>query len=148
MRVRKFIRGENFYFQMLDNDGLILLNSQAYTSKSDRNNGVDSVNKNLHNLDRYANITADGKSYFILKAGNNQEIARSRAFDNLDELEKVKRSLYKGSRGGASQKSDVSQQTDGGEAYGTDGSSDDYKPLDFYQDNRSGLANGFDNFYQ
>jgi len=146
MRVRKFIRGENFYFQLLDNEGLVLLNSQSYSSKSDRNNGVDSVEKNLQNRDRYANITEDGKSYFILKAGNNQEIARSRAFDNADELEKVKRSLYERSQGGSSQKSDVSKQADGGEAYGTDGKSDDYKPLGFYKDNRSGSANGFDIF--
>jgi len=146
MKLRKFIRGESFYFQMIDNDGNVLLNSQAYSSKSDRDNGVDSVKKNLRDKDRYADITEDGQSYFILKAGNNQEIARSRAFNDADELQKVKRSLYEKNQEGSSQKSDISPQPDGGEAYGTDGNSDDYKPLGFYQNNRSGNAHGFDSF--
>jgi uncharacterized protein YegP (UPF0339 family) len=68
-----------FYFAMVDAKGNVLLRSEAYTTESARNNGIESVNRNRDNEARYSTIQdeADGLWYTILKAGNHQEIARS-----------------------------------------------------------------------
>ena len=84
MRVRLYKKTKDklSYFQFLSDDGQAVLNSQGYTDKEARNNGVRSVVSNADNDARYERQSADGKHYFILKAGNGQEIARSVTYDN------------------------------------------------------------------
>lgn len=76
-----------FYFHFNDANGLPLLFSEGYTTATKRDNGQQSVIKNAEHLHRFHHLKdAKSKPFFVLKAGNSQEIARSRAFDSDDEL--------------------------------------------------------------
>ncbi len=74
----------HWYFAAITNKGNVQLRSEAYTTESARDNGIESVMKNRNVEERYKVIQdeADGKWYIILKAGNHQEIARSCAYDS------------------------------------------------------------------
>ena len=67
--------GKHYFAWMVDGD--VYMRSQGYTSEAGRDNGIESVKKNRDNEERYANLEDGGEEYVILKAGNNQEIARS-----------------------------------------------------------------------
>jgi uncharacterized protein YegP (UPF0339 family) len=72
-----------WYFGVVTNRGRVVLRSEAYTTESARDNGIDSVIRNRDIEARYSVVQeADGKWYVILKAGNHQEIARSCAYDS------------------------------------------------------------------
>ncbi|HHM21505.1 MAG TPA: DUF1508 domain-containing protein, partial [Bacteroidetes bacterium] len=89
MRVRlyKKTKDNQSYFQFIGDDDQVVLNSQGYAGKEDRNNGVRSVVANAGNPDRYERHTANGKHYFTIKAANGQEIARSVQYDNEADME-------------------------------------------------------------
>lgn len=58
-----------------------ILSSEGYSSKSACQNGMESVRKNGAIQDRYEIRTAaNGKVYFVLKAGNNQIIGSSQMY--------------------------------------------------------------------
>ena len=67
----------SWYFAVVTNRGRVVLRSEGYASESARDNGIDSVNRNRDNEDRYSLMETEGIWYIILKAGNHQEIARS-----------------------------------------------------------------------
>lgn len=78
----KFSHDNQHYFTY-NKDGKVYFISQSYTSTDGRDNGINSVKKNMNNEARYSKAkTKSGKHYFSLKAGNNQEIARSRYFES------------------------------------------------------------------
>ncbi len=68
-----------YYFCYVGKDGKVLLRSEGYTTAKARDNGIESVKKNAPMEERWTKGTElDGKyHYYALKAGNNQEIARS-----------------------------------------------------------------------
>jgi uncharacterized protein YegP (UPF0339 family) len=76
-----------WYFAVVTNKGRVLLRSEAYTTESARDNGIESVNRNRDIRERYSIAEEDGKWYVILKAGNHQEIARSCAYDSGADAE-------------------------------------------------------------
>ncbi len=65
-----------YYFAMVDGDE-VLLRSEGYKSESDRDNGIESVIRNRDIEERYSIVSVHGIFFAILKASNNQEIARS-----------------------------------------------------------------------
>ncbi len=75
------------FFRFLDEEGKDVLFSQKYASTKSRDNGMESVKINSGNADRYRRVEENGKFYFILKAANHQEIARSRKYSNELEME-------------------------------------------------------------
>ena len=77
------------YFHFNDDDGRALLYSQGYSSTKSRDNGVLSVIKNSATRDRYEAKEDDGRYYFILRAGNRQEIARSRSFASAADRDRM-----------------------------------------------------------
>lgn len=79
-----FTHGGQHYFAMVDGHAGVILRSEAYTSPSARDNGIESVLRNRDNEDRYEIVQdpADNQWYVCLKAGNHQEIARSCGFDD------------------------------------------------------------------
>ncbi|MFK7979165.1 MAG: DUF1508 domain-containing protein, partial [Saprospiraceae bacterium] len=157
MRVRVFRREGNnqYYFQFLRDDGQVILNSEGYTTETARDNGVQSVINNAGNADRYEAHSNDGGGfYFILKAGNGQEIGRSVTF----RKEKSRNSAITLMQGEA-----ASVEGGGGagittaaatattvqkvvEPYKASGNEDNYKPLNFYETRITGVDNGFDSF--
>jgi uncharacterized protein YegP (UPF0339 family) len=72
------------YFAAVTNKGRVTLRSEAYTTEAARDNGIESVMKNRDLEERYKVVQdeADGLWYVVLRAGNNQEIARSCPYDS------------------------------------------------------------------
>jgi hypothetical protein len=65
-----------------------LLYSQAYKKAKERDTGMASVLKNIVITEHYERkMDAAKKPYFVLRAGNKIEIARSRNFDNAQDME-------------------------------------------------------------
>ncbi len=75
------------YFHFNDASGKAILYSQGYGNVAGRENGIRSVIKNAYLDSRYQRGEQEGQHYFILKAGNNQEIARSPWFGSAAEME-------------------------------------------------------------
>jgi uncharacterized protein YegP (UPF0339 family) len=85
-------KGEDgrFYFHFNDQSGTALLFSQAYMKTAERDVGIKSVQKNAVIKARYETINEGDKHYFVLRAGNNFAIGRSRFFKNKTEMEAQK----------------------------------------------------------
>lgn len=74
-------KSEKFHFRLKAGNGEIILASQAYSSKSAAHNGIESVQKNSADDERYERLTAkDGSPYFNLKAANQQIIGHSEMY--------------------------------------------------------------------
>lgn len=71
-----------YYFALVGSTGDVLLRSEGYTTESARNNGIESVNRNRDIEEHYRVVEENGEWFICLRAGNNQEIARSCAFDS------------------------------------------------------------------
>jgi uncharacterized protein YegP (UPF0339 family) len=70
-----------YYFHLKANNGEIVLQSQSYAAKASATAGIASVKANGVLAARYeVRAAADGKSYFVLKAGNGAIIGRSEAY--------------------------------------------------------------------
>lgn len=75
--LKKSVDGQ-FYFSLRAADGLSVLRSETYTTLASARNGIESVRKNAGTESRYAfEKSANGKSYFNLKAANGQIIGSS-----------------------------------------------------------------------
>lgn len=70
-----------FHFNLKAGNGQIILSSEMYESKSACENGIESIKKNAGETARYDRRTSSGGDpYFVLKAGNGQEIGRSETY--------------------------------------------------------------------
>ncbi|MEL6132172.1 MAG: DUF1508 domain-containing protein, partial [Bacteroidota bacterium] len=74
-----------YFFHFNDPDGQALLYSEGYTTDKSRDNGIRSVIKNSFLDERFTTEEDEKGRYFTLKAGNHQEIARSRYFSTEEE---------------------------------------------------------------
>ena len=95
----KFQAGDLHYFTY-NGGGDVILFSQGYTAEAGRDNGIESVTKNSKIEKRYNTHSEDGKFYFTLKAGNHQEIGRSRDYDSEADM-KAAMGLMMAAGGGA-----------------------------------------------
>lgn len=78
--IKKSANGK-FHFNLKAGNGQIILSSEMYESKSACENGIESIKKNAGNEARFERReTKTGDPYFILKAGNGQEIGRSEVY--------------------------------------------------------------------
>ena len=69
------------YFSLVAGNGQAILQSEGYKSSKSCANGIDSVRKNSQDKNKFECKTArNGRTYFILKAGNGQEIGRSQMY--------------------------------------------------------------------
>lgn len=67
-----------YHFNLKAGNGQVILSSELYESKSAALNGIESMKKNGGDPARYeTKVNSKGEPYFILKAGNGQEIGRS-----------------------------------------------------------------------
>ena len=141
----KFQDGDMHYFTY-NLGGKVVLISQAYMSESSRDNGVQSVTKNMNIAERYKTATHEnGKYFFGLRAGNNQEIATSRWFDGESDRDNTVANLLGGGKAAESTTNESAKvvpttKDAGGVNY------KDYKPLAFYKSNIGGEEFGFDAF--
>lgn len=74
-------KSEQYFFNLLAENGKIILVSEMYETKASAQNGIESVKKNASEDGRYNRLTAkDGSPYFTLKAGNHQVIGQSQMY--------------------------------------------------------------------
>ena len=72
-----------FHFNLKAGNGQIILSSEMYESRGACENGIESIKKNAGNEARFEKrASAKGDPYFILKAGNGQEIGRSEMYSS------------------------------------------------------------------
>ncbi|MEL6923181.1 MAG: YegP family protein, partial [Bacteroidota bacterium] len=87
----RFFRADRkeYYFSYNGNGPKTLLRSEGYTQEKARENGINSVIKNAPLDERWGTATAlnDKYHYYYLRAGNNQEIARSCYYDNAAAMQ-------------------------------------------------------------
>lgn len=77
-----------FYFNLKSGNGQIILSSEMYETRGAAENGIESVKANAPNDDRYNRRTsAKGEPYFVLKAGNGQEIGKSEMYSSVGAME-------------------------------------------------------------
>lgn len=73
-----------FRFRLKAGNGQTILASEGYTAKSGCENGIDSVQKNAPNDERYERKeSASGKPMFNLKAANGQVIGTSELYESV-----------------------------------------------------------------
>ncbi len=85
----QFKEDEKYYFRFNDKNGEPLLFSKSYSSEKSCAGSIQALIRVAGEDDHYElKETKKEKYFFILKAGNHQEIARSRIFDSVEELEK------------------------------------------------------------
>lgn len=69
------------YFVLKAGNGEVIMSSQGYKSASGCENGIESVRENSQDESKFECREAkDGRSYFVLKANNGQEIGRSQMY--------------------------------------------------------------------
>ncbi len=69
------------YFVLKAGNGEVILQSQGYKSASGCENGIESVRTNSQDVSMFECREAkDGRTYFVVKAGNGQEIGRSQLY--------------------------------------------------------------------
>ena len=72
-----------YRFRLKAGNGEIILTSEGYSSKAACTNGLESVQKNCANPDRFDKKQADsGKFRFNLKASNGQVIGTSQSYSS------------------------------------------------------------------
>ncbi len=70
-----------YHFNLKAGNGQIILSSEMYESKAACENGIASIKKNAGDASKYDRRTSSaGDPYFVLKAGNGQEIGRSETY--------------------------------------------------------------------
>ena len=81
-------KNDKFHFNLKAGNGQIILSSEMYESKSACENGIESVKKNAPDDGRYdRRSSAKDEPYFVLKAGNGQEIGRSEMYTSTAGME-------------------------------------------------------------
>ena len=83
--IYKSEKNEQHYFRLKASNGEIVLNSQGYKDIAGAKNGVGSVKNHAGNSSNYESLEAsDGKTYFNLKAKNNQIIGSSQMYKTVN----------------------------------------------------------------
>ena len=69
------------YFKLKAGNGEVILSSEGYKTRKSCVNGIESVRRNSQDPARFeCRESKDGRSYFVLKATNGQEIGRSQMY--------------------------------------------------------------------
>ena len=77
-----------YHFNLKAGNGQIILSSELYKTKAAAENGIASIQKNAGDEGRYERReNKNGEPYFVLKAGNGQEIGRSEFYSGAAAME-------------------------------------------------------------
>ncbi len=91
---------QKYHFRLKAANGEIILTGQAYKDKASCENGVESVRKNANDESKFEiKEAADGRKYFVLKAGNGQIIGQSQMYKSESGLKNGIASVGKNSSG-------------------------------------------------
>lgn len=96
----KEAKNGKYHFNLKAGNGQIILSSEMYESKASAENGIASVQKNCGDDGRFERRTStNNKPYFVLKAGNGQEIGRSEMYESTASMENGIESVKKNAPG-------------------------------------------------
>ena len=79
------------YFSLVDQKGEVILMSQAYSNKSDRNGGIESVKESAVKQDRWQSMDEDGKQHFVLRSNKNQILCKTCSQQKSKDLKQLKK---------------------------------------------------------
>jgi len=86
--LKKTTKGK-FVFNLKASNGLVILTSELYNSRSAALNGIDSVRKNSGKQTNFDCRTAkNGQPYFVLKAANKEIIGQSEMYSSPSSVAK------------------------------------------------------------
>ncbi|WP_018152219.1 YegP family protein [Leeia oryzae] len=89
-------KNDGFMFNLKAGNGQIILTSEIYNTKAAALNGIESVKKNAAEDGRFERRESkNGEPYFVLKAGNGQEIGRSEMYSSASAMENGIESVQK-----------------------------------------------------
>jgi hypothetical protein len=72
-----------YQFNLKASNGLVVLTSEGYSTKSNCQNGIESVRTNSQDYSKYDNrMSTNWKYYFNLKASNGQIIGTSEMYES------------------------------------------------------------------
>jgi hypothetical protein len=72
-----------YYFNLLASNAKVILTSEMYTQKHNAQKGIESVQINSTNADRYENrVSVNNEPYFVLKAANSEIIGTSEMYSS------------------------------------------------------------------
>ena len=84
------------YFVLKAGNGEVILQSQGYKSATGCENGIESVKTNSQDEAKFECREAkDGRTYFVLKANNGQEIGRSQLYKTQSGCDNGMKSVAK-----------------------------------------------------
>ncbi len=142
----RFEKNGKYYFCCFV-EGEVSLISQAYSSQSGRDNGIESVKKNSKLAERYrVNESADGGSHYSLLAGNRQEIAISPRFNTSADAQHGSEAMQRFARGRISSKPTTERKSVKSNPVKPVRREDNYRPLAFYQNHIDPSVDGFTTF--
>ena len=76
-------KNDKFHFNLKAGNGQIIMSSEMYETKPAALNGIESIKKNAADDSRFEKRVNNSKEpFFILKAGNGQEIGRSEYYSS------------------------------------------------------------------
>lgn len=79
------------YFSLVDQKGEVILMSQAYATKADRNSAIESVKENAPKQDRWQSMDENGLQHFVLRTENNQIISKTCSQQNKKDVKQLKK---------------------------------------------------------
>ncbi|UZP69111.1 YegP family protein [Desulfovibrio mangrovi] len=72
-----------FYFNLMASNAKVILTSEMYTQKHNVQNGIQSVQTNSTDRDRFERKeSANGEPYFVLRAKNHEVIGTSEMYSS------------------------------------------------------------------
>ena len=81
-------KNDEFQFNLIARNGEVILTSEGYTTKANCKKGIESVKRNSPDDERYERkVSANGKSYFNLKASNGEVIGTSQMYETDSDRE-------------------------------------------------------------
>ncbi len=89
-------KSQEFYFNLKAGNHETILSSEGYKDVDGARNGIASVQENSQDESKFeARESSNGKLYFVLKAGNGQEIGRSEMYESGSGMENGIESVMK-----------------------------------------------------
>lgn len=87
---------DQYFFNLLDSSGEVLLTSELYKTKKSAEKGIASVQKHSEDEKRYdRRMNRGGQHYFVLRAPNNKIIGTSETYPTYARMEKAVQAVMK-----------------------------------------------------
>lgn len=83
----KKTKNQQFMFNLVADNGEVILTSETYTRRAGAQSGISSVRTNAPTDSRYDRRTSGKQFYFVLQAANNKVIGTSERYTRTQSME-------------------------------------------------------------